>query len=142
MESKVRFGVSIDEDLLEKLDTLLKRKGYDNRSEGLRDMIREKLVEEEWEGGEVESFGTVSLVFSHESRELAQKLIAAQHKELAHIVASLHVHVDQHHCLEVLVLRGRGREIKKLGDMLVSTKGVKHGKTNFTTMGILTKPKS
>jgi len=137
MANTVRFGVSIDEDLLGKLDVLLKKKGYSNRSEGIRDIVREKLVEEEWEAGEAESFGTVSLVYNHESRELAQKLISAQHKELAHIVASLHVHVDHHNCLEVLVLRGRGREVKKLGDMLVSTKGVKHGRTNFTTTGIL-----
>ena len=137
MENMVRFGVSIDEDLLGKFDSFLRKKGYQNRSEALRDIIREKLIEKEWEGGEAESFGTVSLVYNHESRELAQKLIAAQHKELAHIVASLHVHVDHHNCLEVLVLRGRGREVKKLGDMLVSTKGVKHGRTSFTTTGIL-----
>lgn len=133
MDNVARFGVSIEKDLLKKLSAYMKKKGYKNRSEAIRDMIRDKLVEEEWSGGKGAAFGTVSLVYSHESRELANRLVKAQHRKLGHIVASLHVHIDHHNCMEVLVLKGKAREIQQLGDMLLSTRGVKHGKMTFTT---------
>lgn len=137
MDKAVRFGVSIEEDLLEKFNSYMKKKGYDNRSEAIRDLMRDCLVEDEFEGGQAESIGTVSLVYNHEARELSEKLTRAQHKDLGQIIAALHVHVDHHNCLEVLVLRGRGRDIKKIADNLVSTKGVKHGKASFTTVGAI-----
>lgn len=133
MNKVVRFGVSIEKDLNDKFAAWMKRKGYRNRSEAIRDLIRDRLVNEEWQGGEEEAVGSVSLVFNHESRELAARLTRVQHQQLGHIVASLHVHIDHHNCLEVLVLRGRARDIQKLGDSLLSTKGVKHGSTAFTT---------
>ena len=135
MEKMMRFGVSMEEDLMGKFSTYMKRKGYNNRSEALRDLVREKLIQEEWEGGEAESIGTVSIIYDHESRELSHKLTHVQHEKIGHVVAALHVHVDQHHCLETLVLRGRGREVKKLADGLISTKGVKFGKPAFITLG-------
>jgi CopG family transcriptional regulator, nickel-responsive regulator len=134
MEKMVRFGMSMEEELLVKLSAYMKRKGYTNRSEALRDFVREKLIQEDWEGGEAEAIGTVSIVYDHESHELSHKLTHLQHEKIGHVVAALHVHVDQHHCLEALVLRGRGREVKKLADGLISTKGVKHGKAAFVTI--------
>ena len=138
MDNMVRFGISIEDDLLDKFGAYMQRKGYHNRSEAIRDLIRDKLVEEEWEGGETQAIGVVSVVYSHEARELSHKLTHIQHDEIANIVASLHVHVDKHNCLEVLVLRGRGRDLNRLGDSLISTKGVKHGRTSFTTLGAIT----
>ena len=138
MENMVRFGISIEDELLEKFSAYMQKKGYSNRSEAIRDLIRDRLVREEWEGGESESIGTVSMVFNHESRELSHKLTHAQHHNIANIVASLHVHVDRHNCLEVLVMRGRGRELRKLGDALVSTRGVLHGNCSFTTLEAIT----
>mgnify|MGYP000185724029 CR=1 FL=1 len=138
MENMVRFGISIEEDLLEKFGAFMQRKGYHNRSEAIRDLIRDRLVKEEWEGGEAQAIGVVSIIYSHDSHELSHKLTHAQHEEISNIVATLHVHVDRQNCLEVLVLRGRGRDLARLGDSLISTKGVKHGRTSFTTLGAIT----
>ena len=116
----------------------MQRKGYHNRSEAIRDLIRDRLVEEEWEGGESQAIGVVSIIYNHHSRELAHKLTHAQHGEISNIVATLHVHVDKDNCLEVLVMRGRGRDLARLGDAMISTKGVMHGRTSYTTLGAIT----
>ena len=130
-----RFGVSIEENLLKKFDRLISRKGYQNRSEALRDLIRESLVQEEWEEGKKETVGTIAIVYSHHTRELSRTLTDMQHRYYRSILSSLHIHLDEHNCLEVLVVRGKGREIKKIGDRLIGTKGVKHGKLSLTTTG-------
>lgn len=135
MGSVERVGISIDSGLLERFDSFIARRGYTNRSEAVRDLIRDKLVEEEWTGGKKEAMGALTLVYNHASRELAQRLTEIQHKSHATIVSALHVHIDEHNCLEVLILRGKGGEIKTLGDRLISTRGVKHGKLTLTTTG-------
>jgi len=130
-----RFGVSIEESLLKKFDRLISRKGYQNRSEALRDLIRESLVQEEWEEGKKETVGTIAIVYSHHTRELSRNLTDMQHRYYQSILSSLHIHLDEHNCLEVLVVKGRGAEIKKISDRLIGTKGVKHGKLSLTTTG-------
>ena len=130
-----RFGVSIEESLLKKFDRLISRKGYQNRSEALRDLIRESLVQEEWEEGKKETVGTLAIVYSHHTRELSRTLTDMQHRYYQSILSSLHIHLDEHNCLEVLVVKGRGAEIKKISDRLIGTKGVKHGKLSLTTTG-------
>ena len=135
MGSVERIGISIDSGLLERFDSFIARRGYTNRSEAVRDLIRDKLVEEEWAGGKKEAMGALTLVYNHASMELAQRLTEAQHKNHATIVSALHVHIDEHNCLEVLIRRGKGGEIKSLGDRLISTRGVKHGKLTLTTTG-------
>ena len=130
-----RFGVSIEESLLKKFDRLISRKGYQNRSEALRDLIRESLVQEEWEEGQKETVGTIAIVYSHHTRELSRTLTDMQHRYYQSILSSLHIHLDEHNCLEVLVVKGRGAEIKKISDRLIGTKGVKHGKLSLTTTG-------
>ena len=130
-----RFGVSIEERLLKKFDRLISRKGYQNRSEALRDLIRESLVQEEWEEGKKETVGTIAIVYSHHTRELSRNLTDMQHRYYQSILSSLHIHLDEHNCLEVLVVKGRGAEIKKISDRLIGTKGVKHGKLSLTTTG-------
>jgi CopG family nickel-responsive transcriptional regulator len=130
-----RFGVSLDETLLETFDRLIRRKGYTNRSEALRDLIRDSLVREQWEIGTAETVGTLTLVYNHEVRELADKLTDIQHRHYRNVVSTLHVHLDPHHCLEVLVLRGKARELKAIADRLIGTRGVKHGAFSATAEG-------
>ena len=135
MAEVTRFGVSTDERLLEKFDALIAEKGYVNRSEAVRDLIRNALVEEQWTAGESEAVGTVTLVYDHHSTDLSDKLTEHQHSHHEEIVSTLHIHLDSHHCLEVIVLRGVAREIQRIADSLVSTKGVKHGRFVATTTG-------
>jgi CopG family nickel-responsive transcriptional regulator len=130
-----RFGVSIEESLLKNYDRLISRKGYQNRSEAIRDLIRESLVQEEWEEGKKETVGTIAIVYSHHTRELSQTLTEMQHRYYRSILSSLHIHLDEHNCLEVLVVKGRGADIKKISDRLIGTKGVKHGRLSLTTTG-------
>jgi CopG family nickel-responsive transcriptional regulator len=122
--SVTRFGVSLEEPLLQQFDRLIHRKGYSNRSEALRDLIRESLVREQWELGTAETVG-----------ELADKLTDLQHAHYRAIVSTLHVHLDPHHCLEVLVLRGKANELKSIADLLIGTRGVKHGTFSATAEG-------
>jgi len=135
MGETVRFGISIDERLLKRFDTLIEEKGYINRSEAIRDLIRNALVEEEWAKENREAVGTVSLVYDHHTRDLSDKLTEHQHSHHKEIISALHVHLDAHHCLEVVVLKGKAKNIKKLAEELIGTKGVKHGKLMTTTTG-------
>jgi len=135
MAEVVRFGISADERLLERFDALIADKGYVNRSEAVRDLIRNALVEEQWAVGEEEAVGTVTLVYDHHTSDLAERLTEHQHSHHEEIVSTLHIHLDAHHCLEVVVLRGQAREIGRLASALISTKGVKHGKFVATTTG-------
>jgi CopG family nickel-responsive transcriptional regulator len=131
----MRFGVSIDSPLLERFDRLIARKGYKNRSESLRDLIRDSLIRQEWEWDEQETVGTITLVYDHHTRSLEQELTQFQHKALKQIVSTLHVHLDGSHCLEVLVVRGKSSEIKAMADRLLGIRGVKHGGLTMTTTG-------
>lgn len=133
--SLTRFGISLEEDLLRQFDQLIGRKGYSNRSEAIRDMIRDSLVKQEWEEGNRETVGAITLVYSHDTRELTDTLTNMQHHFHTATVSTLHVHLDEHNCLEVLVVRGKGKDIKKIADRLIGTKGVKHGKLTITTTG-------
>ena len=135
MSEVVRFGISADDRLLQRFDALISEKGYVNRSEAIRDLIRNALVEEQWTHGEEEAVGTVTLVYDHHTRDLADKLTEYQHSHHTAIISALHVHLDAHHCLEVVVLRGKAKEVKRLADELIGTKGVKHGKLVTTTTG-------
>jgi CopG family nickel-responsive transcriptional regulator len=137
MPQLVRFGVSIDERLLDRFDELIAEKAYVNRSEALRDLIRSALVEDQWEQGEAEAVGTVTLVYDHHTRDLADKLTERQHAHYEEIVSTLHVHLDAGNCLEVIVLRGVARDIKRTADGLIGTKGVKHGRFVATTSGAI-----
>lgn len=135
MSDIVRFGVSIHRSLIEQFDALCERRGYANRSEAIRDLIRDRLVEEEWKGSRGESAATVSLVYDHEILDLPKRLMHVQHENDKMVVATLHVHLDRHNCLEVLILRGQTTKVKALCEQLVSVKGIKHGKYTLTTTG-------
>ncbi len=133
-----RIGVSLEDELLARFDELIAEKGYVNRSEAIRDLIRDALVQRSWsasDGGREERVAVVTLVYDHDSSSLAQKLAHIQHENHKAVVSALHVHMDPHNCLEVLVLRGRARDVVAMGEGLVSTKGVKYGKVVPATTG-------
>lgn len=130
-----RIGVAIDSDLLERFDQLIAGRGYTNRSEAFRDLIRKELIEAEWQKPDSMVVGSVTLVYDHHVRLLNEKLTDLQHDYHANILSTLHVHLDHDHCLEVLVVRGKASVVKKVADVLISTKGVKHGRLTITTSG-------
>jgi CopG family nickel-responsive transcriptional regulator len=136
MTGLARFGISLDQRLLESFDKLIADKGYVNRSEAIRDMIRNALVEDLVEKTDTTAtVGTVTLVYDHHTRDLSDRLTEHQHSHHDAIVSTLHVHLDAHHCLEVIVVRGSAAQVKRLADELIGTKGVKHGKLVLTTAG-------
>ncbi|GAB4564794.1 MAG: nickel-responsive transcriptional regulator NikR [Geothermobacteraceae bacterium] len=135
MPALTRFGISIDGELLSRFDKLISEKGYLNRSEAIRDLIRNALVEEEWREGNEETVGTITLVYDHHTRDLADKLTEHQHSHHDAIISALHVHLDAHHCLEVVVARGAAGKVRRLADELIGTKGVVHGKLTMATTG-------
>ena len=135
LSDAVRFGVSMDRDLLKGFDELIKKMGYTTRSEAIRDLIRERLVQQEWSLTDRETVGTITLVYSHDVRELTETLTALQHQYHKQIISTMHIHLDHHNCLEVLIVKGRGTAIKRIAERLLSTKGVKHGKLTTTTTG-------
>ncbi len=130
-----RIGVAIDSDLLEKFDVLIASRGYTNRSEAFRDLIRDDLVEQAWQAPDSPVVGTVTLVYDHHVRMLNEKLTDLQHDHYDQILSTLHVHMDHDNCLEVLVLKGKASSVRKLADSLISTKGVKHGRLTITGSG-------
>ena len=136
MGKLVRFGVAMDEDLLVKFDELVARRGQvTNRSEAVRDLVRDALVESQWEESDEEIVGTVTMVFDHHAYNLSDKLDDLQHAHFRNIIVATHVHLDAHNCLEVLIIRGSNKEVRLIADELLGTRGVKHGKLVTTTTG-------
>src|SRR5579871_4074118 len=135
MSELSRIGVAIDADLLDQFDRLIAKRGYTNRSEAFRDLIRDELVQKSWESPDSHVVGTVTLVYDHHVRMLNDKLTDTQHEHHRSILSTLHVHLDHDNCLEVLVVKGRSAEVRKIADVLISTKGVKHGRLTVTTSG-------
>ena len=134
MSEIIRFGVSLEKELLEKFDKLIKEKKYSNRSEAIRDLIRENLVKREWvEGKEVA--GAITLVFDHHKRDLVNILTDIQHDFHTLIISSQHIHLDHDNCLEIIVVRGKPTEARELADKLKATKGVKYGSLSIATTG-------
>ncbi|NUQ00912.1 MAG: nickel-responsive transcriptional regulator NikR [Armatimonadetes bacterium] len=128
-----RFGVSMDTELLAAFDALLARKGYVNRSEGLRDLVRHALVADAWGDDEAAVLGAITIVYDHHRRELTNALLDLQHDTVAEIVCTTHVHLDHHHCLEVILARGRAGDVRGLADQLIGLRGVKHGDLTMTS---------
>lgn len=136
MAQLVRFGVAMEPALLDRFDALVSRRGIaTNRSEAIRGLVREALVDAEWEDATGEIVGTVTMVFDHHASDLSERLDSLQHAHHDKIVSTLHVHLDAHNCLEVLVIRGTSKDVSAIADALLGTKGVKHGKLVTTTTG-------
>jgi CopG family nickel-responsive transcriptional regulator len=134
MGDLVRTGLSLERELLATFDAAIARKGYHNRSEAIRDLIREHLIEEAADENKV-IVGTLTMVYDHHQPNLSAKLIAAQHAAASKVLAAMHVHLDHHHCVEVVILKGRSGEVKSLADRILSLRGVKHGKLTVATSG-------
>ena len=133
--SLLRFGVSIEENLLKKFDSFISSNNYKNRSEALRDLIRIALVEEEWENADEEVAGAIVLVYNHHKRELVDKLLDIQHDYNKYIISSQHIHLDHDNCLEIIVVKGSMKFIREILSKLKSAKGVKHASLTKSTLG-------
>jgi len=134
-ERIARFSVSLPERLLSQYDELVRAKGYKTRSHAVADMIRAQLVEHQQTAGKGELAGTITLVYDHHHGRVEEELTDLQHAYLAEIVSSVHVHLDHDNCLEVIILRGQARRIRRIADRLLTARGVKHGKLTLTTTG-------
>ncbi|MBN1653886.1 MAG: nickel-responsive transcriptional regulator NikR [Deltaproteobacteria bacterium] len=134
MERVTRFSVSIETDLLNRFKSLTKKRGYQNRSEALRDVMREALVREEWAKDD-EIIGTITIVYDHHKRDLTERLTAVQHDHHEIVLATTHIHLDHDNCMEMIAVKGRASTVQKVADALVGSRGVKHGKLSATTTG-------
>jgi len=134
MANLVRFGVSLEKELLAKFDKHIKEKNYPTRSKAIGDLIRENLVKREWIAGK-KVVGAITLVYNHHRRELVNRLTDVEHDFHQLIISSQHVHLDEANCLEIVVVKGKPKEIEELAYSLKSTKGVKHGSLTMATTG-------
>jgi CopG family nickel-responsive transcriptional regulator len=134
MSQTIRFGVSLDGALLRQFDQYIVDRRYPSRSEAIRDLIRDRLVAREWEVGK-QVVGTVTLVYNHHVPGLNARLTDLQHRFCGAIISTLHVHLDRENCLEVLIVRGKSREVRMLAERLQSVRGVKHSTFTMTTTG-------
>lgn len=135
MSNLIRFGVSIEDELLESFDGLSAERGYGNRSEAVRDLMRDALVQARIKAApdKTEVIASLTLVYDHHARELADRMAAIQHDHHNLVISVLHVHISHDDCMEVIAMQGKASEVRQLADALLSLKGVKHGKL-FTTL--------
>jgi CopG family nickel-responsive transcriptional regulator len=131
MKGIERIGVSLERKLLSAFDKLIAKQGYQSRSEAIRDLVRERIGQERLANPEVEAVGTVLLVYEHHSTKLMEKLAGLQHSHVLQTISSMHIHLDEHDCLEVIVLKGKVAEINKVAEKIISLKGVKLGRINL-----------
>ncbi len=129
-----RFSVSLDEHLLTQFDEFIRPRGYSNRSEAIRDLIRKVLINEEWEQ-DSEVVGVVTLVYNHHQPQLQEKMTELQHEYCHQITSSTHVHMDHHNCLEVTIARGRASQVRELSEKLIALRGVKNGSLTMSSTG-------
>lgn len=134
MSDLVRLSLSIEQPLFDKLEKLVSKSGYENRSEFVRDLIRDRLVKGEWDKDD-EVLGTITLVYDHHQRKLTEKLIDLQHHHHAAVLVTTHVHLTHHLCAEVILVRGRASMVRKLSDAIHQQKGVLHAELSMTSTG-------
>ena len=133
MDKIKRFGVSIEPELLNKFDKLIDREGYENRSEAIRDLIRDSLITTKKHNPESIAMGTLTMIYDHHTGNLTNRLLKIQHNHTSEILTTTHIHLDHDNCLEVLILKGKTKNIQKLADNIKSLKGIKHGELVITT---------
>jgi len=136
MPKVIRFGVSLEDDLLRSFDRSIAELGYANRSEAIRDLIRDHLIQKRVTEGAGEIVGVVSLVYDHRTHRLGDILADMQHKAKVAINVSLHIHLDENNCLEVVVIRGGAEKVHEVAGKLIATKGVQNGKLVTTSVQI------
>ncbi len=132
MEKVVRFGVSLEPEMLKKFDKLIRKKGYGSRSEAIRDLIRDETVKQILENENEPVIGTLTIVYDHDASNVTNKLLDVQHRHHKNISSTMHLHLDEHNCLEVLVVSGKVKDVQSIADSITSIKGVKHGKLTVT----------
>ncbi len=132
VEKITRFGVSIEPELLKKFDKMIKKEGYENRSEAIRDLIRGNIIDEKSKNPDENVIGTLTMIYDHHTGNLTNKLLDLQHNHHSEILSTTHIHVDHHNCLEVLVLKGKSGSVQKLADSIKALKGIKHGELVIT----------
>ena len=133
MAELVRFGVSMDAELLAAFDHLIEQRQYDNRSEAIRDLVREAIVQARWHRGRTAAVAALCLVYDHKTHDLARKLTHLQHEHVTEVISTMHVHLDEDSCFEVMVMRGKARKIQTLADGVIATRGVRHGRLVMIT---------
>ena len=134
MSNLYRFGVSLDKELIKKFDDHIHKQNYQNRSEAIRDLIREELVRQQWAGGE-EVAGAITMVYDHHKRELVNKVMDIQHDFVNTIISTQHIHLDHHNCLEIIAVKGTAKNVQKLTNTLRSQKNVGHVTLSMSTTG-------
>jgi CopG family nickel-responsive transcriptional regulator len=134
MSALARFGVSLEKVLLDKFDRYIRERNYSNRSEALRDMIRQELIKKEWSEGEYVA-GAITLIYDHHRKDLLNRITDIQHDYQKMIISTQHVHLDHDNCLEIVAVRGNPGEVQKLADRLKAIKGVKHGTLSMSSTG-------
>ena len=132
MEKIVRKGIAFEPEQLEQFDSLIEKKGYKNRSEAIRDLIRKEIIEKQQENPNAIMMATLTMIYGHHEHNVQRNLTHIQHHHSELIRSTLHVHIDDKNCMEVLVLNGKVKEIKRLSDAMLTEKGVKHGKLVLT----------
>jgi CopG family nickel-responsive transcriptional regulator len=135
MPDLARIGVAIPADLLESFDKQIERRGYQNRSEAFRDLIRDSLIRETVSAPNAQAVGTLTLIYDHHTRQISDKLTDFQHDHHHQIVSTIHVHLDHHACLEVLLLKGKAKDLQIMADKIISMPGIQHGRLMLTVAG-------
>jgi len=138
MSELIRFGVSLDKTLLKKFDRLIRSRNYTNRSEAIRDLIREELIKKEW-AEDREVAGAITFVYNHHKRELLNRITDIQHDHQKLIISTQHIHLDHDNCLEIVAVKGRSKDIQRLAHSIRAIKGVRHGTLSMTGTGSETK---
>lgn len=134
MSTLIRTGISLDRELLLRFDRIIRKKGYKNRSEAIRDLVRDYAVGEDVEEDRT-VVGALTLVYDHHRPKLSEQLLEVQHHAHAMVLAATHVHLDHHNCLEVVLMKGRSSQVRHIADQILTLRGVKHGKLVLTTEG-------
>ena len=134
MSSLYRFGVSLEKDLIEQFDEHIKDSSYTNRSEAIRDLIRDELIRKQWKCNNIVA-GAITMVYDHHKHDLLNKIVDLQHDHQEVIIATQHVHLDHHNCLEILAVRGKAREVTDLSNKLKAVRGILHVSLNMSATG-------
>lgn len=137
MSELIRYGVSMEAELATQFDELIRRRNYTNRSEAIRDLVRQELTRQAWQQQAGRLVGTITLLYNHDVREIESRMVSVQHEHHDMVVSTMHVHLTRKHCLEVVVVRGEAADIRALADRLISSRGVLHGELVATTTGEL-----
>jgi len=131
-----RVGVSFEPKLLNKFDILIKKRGYTNRSEAIRDLVRKEIIESDIKEEEGEVIGTLTIIYDHDVGNVTDKLLHLQHHHLQEITFTTHIHIDNHTCLEIVVIRGKLSRVKRFSENVKALKGIKHGQLSITKLSI------